>query len=84
MHSMNFNQTRGVLHWDCRLDIKLLLNPQTKAYITAEASDKDIYQAVMDAIEAWENVEKNGRDDVDNNGPVKACLGCGKVCLRLG
>ena len=39
----------------------------------AEASDKDIYQAVMDAIEACENVEENGGDDVDDDGPVKPC-----------
>ncbi|KAF8256395.1 hypothetical protein EI94DRAFT_1871120 [Lactarius quietus] len=29
----------------------------------------------MDAIEAQENVEKNGGDDVDEDGPVKPCPG---------
>ncbi|KAF8260038.1 hypothetical protein EI94DRAFT_1612638, partial [Lactarius quietus] len=32
-------------------------------------------QCVMDAIEARENVEKNGGDDVDEDGPVKPCPG---------
>jgi hypothetical protein len=27
-------QTRGVLHWDSRLDIESLLNPKNKAHIT--------------------------------------------------
>lgn len=72
-------QTRGVLHRDSRLDIESLLNPQNEAHITAEASDEDIYQAVMDAIEAQENVEKNGGDDMDEDGPVKPRPGCGEV-----
>lgn len=76
-------QTKGVLHQDHRLDIESLLNPQNKAHITAEASDKDIYQAVMDAIEAWENVEKKGGDDVDKDGPVKACLSRGEVLKAI-
>ena len=76
-------QTRGVLHRDHRLDIESLLNPQNEAHITAEASDKDIYQAVMDAIEAWENVEKKGGDDVDKDGPVKACLSRSKVLKAI-
>ncbi|KAF8259111.1 hypothetical protein EI94DRAFT_1906871 [Lactarius quietus] len=32
-------------------------------------------QCVMDAIEARENVEKNGGDDMDEDSPVKPCLG---------
>ena len=39
----------------------------------AEASDKDIYQAVMDAVEARDNLEKNGGDDVDDDGLIKPC-----------
>jgi hypothetical protein len=61
-------QSRGVLHRDNRMDIESLLNPQNEIHITAEASDKDIYEAIIDAIEARENI---GGDDVDNDGPVK-------------
>ncbi|KAI9428880.1 hypothetical protein H4582DRAFT_1828794 [Lactarius indigo] len=53
------------------MDIESLLNPQSEAHIMAEASDKDIYQAVMDTIKACENIEKNGGDDVDDDSPVK-------------
>jgi hypothetical protein len=36
-----------------------------------ETSDREIYQAVMDAIDARENVEINGGDDVDNDIPLE-------------
>ena len=36
-----------------------------------EASDKEIFESVMDAIQARENLEKDGRDDhTDEDGPV--------------
>ena len=66
-------QSRGVLHQDNRMDIESLLNPQNEVHIMTEASNKDIYQAVMDAVEAHENLEKNGEDDVDDDGPIKPC-----------
>ena len=31
-----------------------------------EASDEEIYQSVMDAVKARENININGGDDVDN------------------
>ena len=64
-------QSRGVLHQDNRMDIESLLNPQNEVHIMTEASDKDIYQAVMNAVEAHENLKKNGGDDVDNDGSIK-------------
>jgi hypothetical protein len=36
-----------------------------------ETSDREIYQAVMDAINARENVEINSGDDVDNDIPLE-------------
>ena len=33
-----------------------------------EASDEKIFQSIMDAIEARENIDINGGDDVDNTG----------------
>jgi hypothetical protein len=82
-HVLDDLQSRGVLHQDSRLDIESLLNPQIEAHITAEASDKDIYQAVMDAIGARENIEKNGGDDVDEDGPVKPHPGRGEVLKAI-
>ena len=36
-----------------------------------EASDKQIFELVMDAIQACKNLEKDGRDDhTDEDGPV--------------
>ncbi|KAH9019215.1 hypothetical protein EDB85DRAFT_2009297 [Lactarius pseudohatsudake] len=55
------------------MDVNSLLNPARESHIMTEATDTDIYQAVMDAIEARENMEKNGGDDVDEDGPVKPC-----------
>ncbi|KAH9010800.1 hypothetical protein EDB85DRAFT_2047701 [Lactarius pseudohatsudake] len=55
--------------WASRMEIKSLLNPAGESHIMTEATDTDIYQAVMDAIEARENMEKNGGDDVDEDGP---------------
>ncbi|KAH8976517.1 hypothetical protein EDB86DRAFT_2783928, partial [Lactarius hatsudake] len=52
-----------------------LLNPAGESHtIMTEATDTDIYQAVMDAIKAHENMKKNGGDDMDEDGPVKPCL----------
>jgi hypothetical protein len=36
-----------------------------------ETSDKEIYHAVIDSITARENLEINGGDDVDDDGPVE-------------
>ncbi|KAH9013984.1 hypothetical protein EDB85DRAFT_1876654 [Lactarius pseudohatsudake] len=51
------------------MEINSLLNPAGESHIMTEATDTDIYQAVMDAIEARKNMEKNGGDDVDEDGP---------------
>ncbi|KAH9015420.1 hypothetical protein EDB83DRAFT_2232711 [Lactarius deliciosus] len=52
------------------MDINSLLNPAGESHIMTETTDTDIYQAVMDAIEARENMEKNGGDNVDEDGPA--------------
>ena len=63
--------SRGALQTRNRMDISSLLNPAGESHFLTEASDADIYQAVTDAFEARENLEKNGGDDVDVDGPVK-------------
>lgn len=55
------------------MDIKALLNPQSESYVLTEADDNDIYHAVMDAIEARENIDCNGGDDIDQDGPIEPC-----------
>ena len=57
---------RGALQPGNRMDIENLLNPAGKTPILTEASDEDIFQSVMDAIEAHEIIEINGGDDVDD------------------
>ena len=47
------------------MDIENLLNPAGETPIFTEASDEDIFQSIMDAVKARENVEINGGDDVD-------------------
>jgi len=61
----------GALQESNRMDIESLLNPAGESQVLMETSDREIYQAVMDAINARENVEINGRDDVDNDIPLK-------------
>ena len=49
-----------------RMNIGNLLNPAGESQLLTETSDKDIFQCVMDAIEACENINTNGGDDVDD------------------
>lgn len=57
----------GALQRMNRMDIESLLNPAGESHILTETSDVEIYQAVIDAIEARENIEMNGGDDIDND-----------------
>ena len=61
----------GALWVGNRMDIEALLNPAGKSHILTETSDKEIYQAVIDSISTCENIEINGGDDVDDDGPVE-------------
>jgi anthranilate phosphoribosyltransferase len=56
------------------MDIGSLLNPAGESHVLTEASDSDIYQAVTEAFEARKNLEINGGDDVDEDGPIKPRL----------
>ena len=62
---------RGTLQKVNQMDIGSLLNPAGESHVLTEASDADIFQAVTKAFEAHENLEINGGDDVDDDGPVK-------------
>lgn len=57
----------GVLQKGNQMDIESLLNPLGESHVMTETSDKEIYQAVMDAIDACENIEINGGNDIDDN-----------------
>lgn len=59
----------GVLQKENRMEIDSLLNPEGESQTLTETSDKEIYQAVMDAVKARENMEVTGCDDVDNDVP---------------
>ncbi|KAH9016239.1 hypothetical protein EDB85DRAFT_2021476 [Lactarius pseudohatsudake] len=65
---LTLHPNRGALQQANIMDINSLLNPARESHIMTEATDTDIYQAVMDAIEARENTEKHGGDDVDEDG----------------
>ena len=64
--------SRALQHQN-RMDITALLNPHGKSYVLTEANDNDIYHAVMDAIEARENIDHDDGDDVDQDGPIEPC-----------
>jgi hypothetical protein len=59
----------GALQETNRMDIESLLNPLSESQILTETSDAEIYQAVMDAVHACENMEINGGDDIDKDTP---------------
>ena len=46
--------------------IESLLNPDDESNVLTETYDVEIYRAVVDAIEARENIEITGGDDVDD------------------
>jgi hypothetical protein len=56
----------GALQARDRMDIASLLNPDGESQVLTETSDDEIYQSVIDAIKARENLEINGGDDVDD------------------
>jgi hypothetical protein len=56
----------GALQRSNRMDIKSLLNPEGESHVLTESSDVEIYQAVIDAIDACANMEANSGDDVDD------------------
>ena len=56
------------------MDIETLLNPPDESVIIDDATDDEIYQAVMDAQWVQDACLINGGDDVDNNNPTdKPC-----------
>ena len=70
-HALDELVAMGALQARNRMDIKALLNPAGESHVLTETSDEEIYQAVIDSISARENIEINGGDDVDIDGPVE-------------
>jgi hypothetical protein len=61
----------GALQTKNRMDVESLLNPAGESQILMEASDKEIYQAVINSIAACGNIKINGGDNVDEDIPIK-------------
>jgi len=72
----------GVLQKENRMDINSLLNPVGESHVLTETSDQEIYQAVMDVIEAWENIEMSGGDDGDGD-TIPTCRDVFKVASTI-
>ena len=49
------------------MDLAELLNPAAEMHNIFEATDRDIYQAVMDAKAVWEMNDAGNSDEVDND-----------------
>ena len=60
----------GVLQQTNRMDIESLLNPEGESHTLTETSDQEIYEAVMAAIEARENIDINDGDDIEDGSHV--------------
>ena len=54
----------GALQKTNQMDIESLLNPEGESTLLTEMSDQEIYQAVMDTVDACENIHINGTDDI--------------------
>ena len=55
----------GALQPKNRMDIESLLNPIGESQVLTETSDKEIYQAIINAIEARDAMDINGGDELD-------------------
>ena len=66
-------ESTGALQATNQMSIEALLNPEGERETMDESTDEEIYQAVMDARNARENINQNGGDDADSDdGPVQA------------
>ena len=65
------------------IDIKSLLNPAGKSHILMEASDQEIYWAVINLITACENIETNGGDNVNEDIAIEPCSTCHGVLRAI-
>lgn len=61
--------TTGALQMTNRMDLEALLNPEGESEVMTETSDLEIFKAVMEAVEARENIEAQGGDDADCRPP---------------
>jgi hypothetical protein len=64
----------GALQACNQMDIESLLNPAGKSQVMTETLDNEIYQAVMDSVEAHKDLEINGANDKDDNDPTESEL----------
>lgn len=60
----------GALQRANRMDIESLLNPEGESHLLTETSDREIYQAVIDAITARDNIDINNGDDIEDGLPT--------------
>ena len=69
--ALNDLAATGVLQARNRMDIESLSNPVKVSQILLEASDEEIFEAVMACSKVQENAPNTGGDDVDDNLPCK-------------
>ena len=65
------------------MDIEGLLNPADESIIIDDATDAEIYQAVMDARNAQEQALINGGDDDDDSSPDEPSPTCCEVLTAV-
>lgn len=59
--------TTGVLQKSNQMDIESLFNPAGESHVLMEGSDCQIYQSVMDAMVACENIKINSGNNIDDD-----------------
>jgi hypothetical protein len=64
-------ESTGALQATNQMSIEALLNPEGEHETMDEATNKEIYHVVINAINTHENINQNGGDDVNSDGPVQ-------------
>jgi len=65
-------ESTGALQAMNQMSIEALLNPEGKCKTMDESTDEEIYQVVINVINAHENIDWNGGDDANSDdGPVQ-------------
>ena len=69
--ALNSLVATGALQTTNHMSIEVLLNPPAESQMMDKVTDQEIYQAVMEAREAHENMEMTGGDDIDEDCTVE-------------
>jgi hypothetical protein len=65
------------------MDLEEMLNPSNEREIIEGDTDEQIFESVMDAVRAREDMVTNAGDDIGDSGPVEPCLSINDIFLVI-